>query len=205
MKLLSVSPLINAPFMQNLISNGLLLKGKKIEGAQSSGGYVEILVEGEVSILFGDGARILLHYDRAALPGKHQLLIEFSDGSLISATVQVYAMLYCQERAKIDNKYYLLSRAKPSPLTDEFSSSYFINLVNDSKTNLSAKAFLATEQRIPGLGNGVLQDILFTAKTHPRTKLERLTEKRQGVLFASIKAVLKKMTEQGGRDTERDR
>lgn len=183
---------------------GLLLKGKKIEGAQSSGGYVEILVEGEVSILFGDGARILLHYDRAAVPGKHQLLIEFTDGSLISATVQAYAMLYCQERAKIDNKYFLISRAKPSPLTDEFNTSYFTNLVNESKANLSAKAFLATEQRIPGLGNGVLQDILFKAKIHPRTKLERLTEEQRGALFASLKKVLKKMTEMGGRDTERD-
>jgi hypothetical protein len=29
---------------------------------------------------------------------------------------------------------------------------------------LSLKALLATEQRIPGLGNGVLQDILFKAR-----------------------------------------
>jgi formamidopyrimidine-DNA glycosylase len=41
---------------------------------------------------------------------------------------------------------------------------------------LSAKAFLATEQRIPGLGNGVLQDILFTAGIHPKRKMAAISE-----------------------------
>ena len=34
----------------------------------------------------------------------------------------------------------------------------FFGLLDSAKPNLSAKAFLATKQRIPGLGNGVLQD-----------------------------------------------
>ncbi len=50
---------------------------------------------------------------------------------------------------------------------------------------MTAKAFLATEQRIPGLGNGVLQDILWTAKIHP-------------------KSIIAEMAALGGRDTERD-
>lgn len=32
-----------------------------------------------------------------------------------------------------------------------------------AKLKLTAKTFLAAEQRIPGLGNGVLQGILFQA------------------------------------------
>ena len=183
---------------------GSLLKGKRIEGAESSGGYVEILVEDDVSILVGDGARLLLHKDISNLPKKHQLLIEFTDGTFISATVQMYAMLYCQKRAEIDNKYYLISKAKPSPLTDEFNLTYFKNLITESKASLSAKAFLATEQRIPGLGNGVLQDILYTAKIHPRAKLSQLSVAQQENLFDSLKNIFKKMTDQGGRDTERD-
>ncbi|MCQ4762422.1 hypothetical protein NE555_17590, partial [Alistipes onderdonkii] len=41
-----------------------------------------------------------------------------------------------------------------SPLGDGFDAAYFDRLVAGAKPNLSAKAFLATEQRIPGLGNG---------------------------------------------------
>jgi len=40
------------------------------------------------------------------------LLIEFTGGSFISATVQAYAMHYCQERAKIENKYFLIRCAR---------------------------------------------------------------------------------------------
>lgn len=183
---------------------GTLLEGKAIEGARSSGAFVEILIEGNVSILINDGVRLSLHTDQLSIPKKHQLLIEFSDGYLISATVQAYGMLYCQERANIDNKYFLISKAKPSPLTDDFSDAYFAKLTSESKANLSTKAFLATEQRIPGVGNGVLQDILFTAKINPKTKLAKLPKEQQEVLFHSLKEILGQMTEQGGRDTERD-
>jgi len=48
---------------------------------------------------------------------------------------------------------------------------------------LSLKALLATEQRIPDFGNGVLQDILFSAKMHPKKKVGTLSEKDKEVLF----------------------
>ena len=69
---------------------------------------------------------------------------------------------------------------------------------------LSAKAFLATEQRIPGLGNGTLQDILFNARVHPKRKVESLSEAEKRAVFDSVKVTLAQMTAQGGRDTETD-
>jgi formamidopyrimidine-DNA glycosylase len=69
---------------------------------------------------------------------------------------------------------------------------------------LSAKALLATEQRLPGLGNGVLQDILFEARIHPKQKVGALSARQRQVLYRVIRSVLAAMTRQGGRDTERD-
>jgi formamidopyrimidine-DNA glycosylase len=66
------------------------------------------------------------------------------------------------------------------------------------------KAFLATNQRIPGLGNGVLQDILYNARFHPKKKINSLDEIGKEDLFVSIRNTLSKMTELGGRDTEKD-
>ena len=66
------------------------------------------------------------------------------------------------------------------------------------------KAFLATEQRIPGFGNGVLHDTLFNARIHPKHKLESLSDKDMEALFTSIKTTLTAMRNGGGRDTERD-
>jgi formamidopyrimidine-DNA glycosylase len=76
--------------------------------------------------------------------------------------------------------------------------------LNQETPKLSAKAFLATEQRVPGLGNGVLQDILWTARIHPKRKMATLSEKDVDAMFQAVKQVLAEMTAQGGRDTERD-
>jgi formamidopyrimidine-DNA glycosylase len=66
------------------------------------------------------------------------------------------------------------------------------------------KAFLATQQRIPGLGNGVLQDILYVACLHPKRKVALLNAEEKERLFRSVKATLSEMADCGGRDTERD-
>ena len=66
------------------------------------------------------------------------------------------------------------------------------------------KAFLATEQRIPGIGNGVLQDILFNAKLHPKRKTNTLSNKDKEELLDSLKSTLTQMVDEGGRDTETD-
>ena len=94
---------------------------------------------------------------------------------------------------------------KPSPLSTAFDEDYFASLLEaDNVQNISLKAFLATEQRIPGLGNGVLQDILWTTKVHPKRKVKTLLQEEKDTLFYNIKEVLKTMSSMGGRDTEKD-
>ena len=61
-----------------------------------------------------------------------------------------------------------------------------------------------TEQRIPGLGNGVLQDILWQVKIQPRRKVQTLTPTERDDLFAAVRKTLQLMMEKGGRDTEKD-
>lgn len=68
----------------------------------------------------------------------------------------------------------------------------------------SGKAVLATEQRIPGLGNGVLQDILYNARVHPRRKWSTLDNNTLRALYESIQTTLEAMTRAGGRDTDKD-
>lgn len=93
--------------------------------------------------------------------------------------------------------------AAVSPLSADFVP-HFRKVFAESPGTLSAKAFLATEQRFPGLGNGVLQDILFAARIHPKRKLRNLTEAERERLLSAVVSVLGEMTAQGGRDTEKD-
>ncbi len=181
-----------------------LLSGKLIGKASSFGGLVEINAEDAV-ILLGDGVNLRFHCENDKRPKKHQLLIEFEDFSALSASIQMYGGLWCFKKGDFKNKYFLQAKEKPSPLSDKFDRSYYDSIISGADTGkLSVKALLATEQRIPGLGNGVLQDILFNAGLHPKKKVKTFTEEDRKKLYGSIKSTLSEMTCQGGRDTERD-
>lgn len=182
---------------------GELLNGKTIEDAQAFGGQAELVME-NARLVINDGINMRLYTDGAKRPDKHQLLLELSDGSALVCTVQMYGGMQAFLAGTYNNPYYLIAKQKPSPLNDGFDETYFMNMMKDAKPNLSAKAFLATEQRIPGLGNGVLQDILFRAHIHPKTKLSALNEKRRLDMLQAVRGTLQEMTEKSGRDTEKD-
>jgi formamidopyrimidine-DNA glycosylase len=181
-----------------------LLTGKVIGKAAGFGGLIEIKAE-DALILLGDGVALRFYNENEKHPQKHQLLIEFEDFSAISASIQMYGGLWCFKEGEFKNTYFLQAKDKPSPLTNKFDRAYFDGLMfAPGAEGLSAKALLATEQRIPGLGNGVLQDILFNAKIHPKKKVKTFTESEKENLYDSIKSTLAEMTFQGGRDTEKD-
>ena len=97
-----------------------------------------------------------------------------------------------------------MAHEKPAPPGPDFTEDYFRSLLIGTKPSLSAKAFIATEQRIPGLGNGTAQDILFTAGLHPKQKVAQLSDEALTRLYRSVVDTLQAMTDQGGRDTESD-
>ncbi len=179
-----------------------LVSGKTVEGCAGYGSNVEIRAGDR---LLSIGTFILFHNTGEVRPKIHQLLLEFEDGSAISACAQLWGGFFCHPvGVKCGFPDVDIAREKPSPLSEGFNRKYFVLLFDAATQSLSAKAFLATQQRIPGLGNGVLQDILWKAKIHPKTKMGDSSSSSTEILFHSIKSVLGKMVEQGGRDTERD-
>ena len=180
-----------------------LLAGKVIGESFGIGSMIEITA-GDRRIVFGDGANLRYDDDLSKIPSKHQLLLEFDDGSALVCTVQMYGSVLAFMEGTCDKKYYLVAKEKPQPLANAFNRAYFDTLRMESPDKLSVKAFLATEQRIPGLGNGVLQDILFHAGIHPKRKMRTVTEIEFERLFRAIKDTLAEMTRMGGRDTEKD-
>lgn len=181
-----------------------LLRGRKIEGATFFGGLLEIAA-GDRRLLFGDGVTLRYCPASESIPDKHQLCITFEDGSALIATVQMYGGLWALPRGEeIPFVYHSGAKTKPSPLSGEFTEAYFHSLRTDVTNKLSAKAFLATGQRIPGVGNGVLQDILWNTRIHPKCKIASLSEEEYESLYQSVKNTLSEMTAAGGRDTEKD-
>jgi formamidopyrimidine-DNA glycosylase len=178
------------------------LAGKVIGKGEGVGGHIEFEAE---DMVLSISAPIRYHPEGEKRPKKHQLLIEFDDGTAISSRAQMWGGFFCfPAGAECGFSDRDLALTKPSPLTDAFDRAYFDTLFDEATPKLSAKAFLATEQRIPGLGNGVLQDILWTARIHPKRKMDDLSEDEIQAMLEAVKQVLAEMTDQGGRDTERD-
>ena len=180
-----------------------LLAGRTVTGAAGHGAFVTIRFDKGVSLTVGDGTNLKFGWPEEPRPEKHQLLIEFTDGSFLCFTVAMYGAIFAYA-GEFDNPYYKGSLEKVSPLEAGFDRAYFDALRAGGKPNLSAKAFLATEQRIPGLGNGTLQDILFRARLHPKRKIATLSETEWTAMFDTVRQTLREMTDRGGRDTEKD-
>ncbi|MFZ0428921.1 MAG: endonuclease VIII [Acidobacteriota bacterium] len=178
--------------------------GKTFREARAVGGMVEAVVD-DVRLLFSEGTRLRYLEPKAAVPQKRQFEVLFSDDGTLVVSVQMYGGMGAFREGENDNPYYLVSQQKLSPLDERFDAAYFEALTSASGAKkLSAKGLLATEQRIPGLGNGVLQDILYRARIHPRKKVGTLGDSDRERLFRSIKETLRDMAENGGRDTETD-
>ena len=178
------------------------LSGRILREARAFGGILEVRMDG-LLLLFNDGANLRYHPPGSPAPEKHQLVLRFDNGSALTCTVQMYAGIHLCSEDQYHSVYHQAAREKPSPLGVDFTKDYFMAMASQSG-KLSAKAFLATEQRIPGLGNGVLQDILFRARIHPRQKLQSLDAANRDRLYDSVKTTLGDMAASGGRDTERD-
>jgi formamidopyrimidine-DNA glycosylase len=178
------------------------LAGKTVINAEAVGGNVETRAD---NMILSISAPIHYHATGEKRPKKHQILVEFEDGTAISSCAQMWGGFFCfPVGAKAGFPDADIARQRPSPLTEAFNRVYFDKLFDADTPELSAKAFLATKQRIPGLGNGVLQDILWTARIHPKQKMANLSDKDIQAMFAAVKSVLREMTAKGGRDTERD-
>ena len=179
-----------------------LLAGKTIRTAAAYGNHVEIYADDLTLVI---STPMKYHAMGEKTPQKHQLLLEFDDHTAVSCTIQMWGALLClKEGQKSGLPDYEVAKQKPSPLTDLFDRSYFDSLFDEAVASLSAKAFLATEQRVPGLGNGVLQDILWKSRIHPRRKMAELPDRAIQDMYGAVKSVLAEMAARGGRDTERD-
>ncbi|MCH1984352.1 endonuclease VIII [Ruminococcus sp. OA3] len=180
-----------------------IMEGKTVGEACGIGSMVEMMLD-EYRFVAGDGTNFRFYPAGVKLPEKYQMRITFEDGSSLLCTVQMYGTMSLFQPETYDNFYYHTAKEKPMPCTDAFDPAYFRSLRDEGGENISMKAFLATNQRIPGLGNGVLQDILLEAGLHPKQKIGRLRNSDWIRVYEAVTGVLQKMITGGGRDTERN-
>lgn len=184
-----------------------LMAGKTIGSAYSRGRWMFIPVNPGYLLVFGEcGGKILYHGSASEIPKKYHLLVQFIDGSALSAMTQMWGAmeLYKKGEELKQNKY--IRGMKPTPVDKEFTFEYFNDLIDhcltaDTKT---AKGLLTQNQLIPGLGNSIAQDILFAARMSPKHPVRDLSQKERKLLFSAITKTVQEVIAERGRYDEFD-
>lgn len=180
------------------LSYGPLLNGMKIENAAVIGGRLYIFI-GDRAL--GVEFTPLYHANRSKLPKRHQLLLIFDDESCLSFTGSLGGSLFFLNIGP----GWATEGTFPSMLSDDFSLDFFLRLIRETELrSLSAKAFLATKNRIPGLDNTILHEILWEAEVNPKSKMAALNETDYTRIYHAIKKVFPSVIEEGGLDTQKD-
>ena len=187
-----------------------LLVGKTIGAATAHGNHVLVGIEPDhMLVLGGGGERILLHRTSATLPFKHQFLLEFTDGTCLTVTIQMWGSLNLLRADELEvgvGGDQHIGPRRISPIEGDFTTEHFESLFDELLPDdaRSVKFFLISQPGVWGLGNGYLQDILFRARIHPRRKAAQLTKRERNALYKAVRETLQQAVAQGGRDTEYD-
>ena len=139
-------------------------------------------------------------------PKRHQLYLVLDDGSSLSFCGSLGGPLFLYE---VDKKALDAHDELSSVLSDNFTQTSFLDLIkNTDLTKLqpskSVKCFLATKNRIPGLDNIILHEILWEAQVNPKSMMAAIGADAYKRLYMAIKKVFPVAIAAGGLDTKKD-
>ncbi len=181
---------------------GEYLIGKKVEKSVVYGGWNYLYIGNRI-LLFVIPTR---YYAKSEpLPKRHQLMLIFEDGSSLAFCGTLGGPVFLFEKDKDEFPIDFKPSTFPSVLSDEFSESFFIDFIKNTELrSLSAKAFLATKNRIPGIDNFILHEILWESKVNPKSKMVVLSENDYINMYHAIKKVFPEVIKADGLDTQKD-
>jgi formamidopyrimidine-DNA glycosylase len=183
-----------------------LTRGAVVGEARARGKWLFMDLEPRHVLRLGEwGGRILYHQPPTQEPAKYHLLLSFEDGSLLSATTQMWGGVdLCNKGHELEGKYVQDMRA--TPVEPKFTWEYFQALpdAGGSGGKRSVKGLLTQEQLIPGLGNAIAQDIMFIAGLSPKRPIRALSDGDLRRLHEAVVGVVRDVIAAGGRDDEVD-
>jgi len=186
-----------------------ILPGLHVSGASNFGRSIYLHL-GEYLLWWSDtGGKLLYHEPGEKLPINYHLGWEFEDGSALTFAMQMWGGVKLLDQTDFN--------AKPhddhgvEPLSKTFTLERFDQMLDEypEKTAKGIKGFLVatgyvTPNCIQGLGNAIVQDILFQARLSPKRKtMDIIPEERQR-LFEAINSTVGEAIELGGRYDEVD-
>ncbi|MFC1997843.1 DNA-formamidopyrimidine glycosylase family protein, partial [Chloroflexota bacterium] len=186
-----------------------ILPGLRVAGASSFGRSIYLHL-GENMIWWSDtGGKLLYHKSGEKPPKNYHLCWEFDDDSQLTFAMQMWGGVKLLEKSEFGEKPN--EETGVEPLSDEFTLDRFNQMLDDypEKTSKGVKGFLVatgyvSPNHVAGLGNGIIQDILFKAGLSPRRKIMDISSDERELLYKSINTTVADAIKLGGRYDEFD-
>lgn len=175
------------------------LKGARFEDITYHGKWIFTrTTKGHLLLNLGMGGDMLL-VDRKSLPEKYQAVFDFDDGRSLSIRFWWFGYIHYAPDGKLDEH---TMTAKLGPNAIDIPKEAFREMLRGRKGSI--KSFLLNQERIAGIGNAYIHDILFLARLHPNRKIDTLSDGEIDGLWQAIQDGLVPSMEKGGAFYERN-
>jgi formamidopyrimidine-DNA glycosylase len=169
------------------------LTGAQIREVRYRGKWIFVdTTQGWLLLSLGMGGEILL-VDRAAMPEKWRLAIDFVDDTTVAINFWWFGYAHFVNPDELDQHK---MTAKLGPNAIDLTAVDLKALFAGQRSRL--KSFLLDQSRIAGIGNAYIHDILFFARLHPLRAINTLSESDIDALALSIQKGLQPAIRKGG-------
>jgi formamidopyrimidine-DNA glycosylase len=186
-----------------------ILPGLSITGASSFGRSIYLHLEDHMLWWSDAGGKLLYHAPGENLPKNYHLAWEFEDGSALTYALQMWGAVKLLDQSEFSEKPN--DETGIEPLSPGFTIERFNEMLDEypEKTSKGIKGFLVATgyvmpKHIAGLGNAIVQDILFHAGISPKRKVMDISPEERENLFEAINGTIAEAIELGGRYDEVD-
>jgi formamidopyrimidine-DNA glycosylase len=146
--------------------------------------------QGWLLLCLGMGGEILL-VNRTTLPEKYRLIIDFSDLSCLTVNFWWFGYVHYTDQLKTHKM-----TANLGPNAIDLTPASLGTMFNKRRGTL--KTFLLDQDRIAGIGNFYIHDILFQACLHPLRLIQTLSNDEINALAVAIRDRLQLSINKGG-------
>jgi formamidopyrimidine-DNA glycosylase len=169
------------------------LTGARLLDVHNRGKWIFIeTTHGWLLLNLGMGGEILL-VTRSTLPEKYRLVFDFNDDACLAVNFWWFGYAHYAPNGELD-KHTMSAKLGPNALDLDVIDLWAI--IHGRRGRL--KSFLLNQERIAGIGNAYVHDILFLARLHPLRTLDTLSKQEIEGLASAIHAGLQPSLDQGG-------
>ena len=173
------------------------LRGARIDAISRRGKYILIELDNQQVLLVHlrmTGKFLCIGADQPLPPYPHVVFYLDDDRRLVFCDMRQFGRLRLLPAAKLPTLPQIEALA-PEPLTDKFSTAYFLATISNSRRSL--KQLLLDQTRVLGLGNIYASEALFLARISPLKQADRLSKSRALKLHQAIRDILQEAIDAG--------